>query len=89
MPGLRLRKRGKVTYYFYDKGGKPRKEIPLGTDYGLAIMKWAEHQRDGASLSKAAQVITFEYVANRYLAEVVPTKAPRTQKENIGELAKN
>jgi len=34
---LRERVRGARTYY-YDAGGKPRKKIPLGTDYGLAII---------------------------------------------------
>jgi len=33
-PRLRERKRGKTTCYLYDTGGKPCKEIPLGTDYG-------------------------------------------------------
>ena len=34
----RLRPRGKI-YYFYDAGGKPRKEIALGSDYGAAILE--------------------------------------------------
>lgn len=86
IPRLRLRQRGKVTYYLYDLGGKPRKEVSLGTDYGLAVMKWAELERGRSAKQVVAAVITFDYVANRYLAEVVPKKAPRTQKENIGEL---
>lgn len=39
---MRARTRGEKTYYYYDKGGKPRVEIALGTDYILAIRKWAE-----------------------------------------------
>lgn len=38
---MRARVRGGATYYFYDAGGKPRKEIPLGKDYLLAVQKWA------------------------------------------------
>ena len=40
IPHLRIRKRGTRSYYYYDHGGKPRKEEPLGTDYGLAIKRW-------------------------------------------------
>jgi hypothetical protein len=33
----RARRRGKITYYFYDWGGKPRREESLGTDYVKAV----------------------------------------------------
>lgn len=84
VPHLRARKRGGKVWYYYDHGGKPRKEQPLGCDYGLAIMRWAEIQRGEAE--KVAEVITFRYVANRYRAEVLPLKAPRTQRDNAAEL---
>ena len=32
--------------------------------------------------------IPFRYVADQYRAKVIPTKAPRTQKDNLAELAK-
>lgn len=84
VPRLRARtRRGKVWYY-YDHGGKPRREEPLGCDYGLAIMRWAEIERGAPEV--VADVITFRYVANRYRAEVLPKKAPRTQKDNAAEL---
>ncbi|HUB88610.1 MAG TPA: tyrosine-type recombinase/integrase [Dyella sp.] len=86
IPHLRVRKKGKKTFYYYDHGGKPRKEEPLGSDYGLAIKKWAEIQRAGAE--KPQEVITFRYVADRYRAEVIPTKSPGTQKVNLRELTK-
>lgn len=87
IPRLRARKKpsGTVCYY-YDTGGKPRKEIPLGSDYGLAVMKWAELERAGSE--KPREVVTFRYVADQYRARVIPTKAPRTQKDNALELAK-
>ncbi|WP_439895386.1 site-specific integrase [Pseudomonas syringae] len=86
----RLRERKKksgTVYYYYDAGGHPRKEIPLGSDYGLAIMKYAEFERDRASSALVASTITFRYVAEKYVVEVVPTKAAATQKDNKRELA--
>ena len=80
--GMRARLRKYGTYYFLDTGGKPRKEIPLGSDYVLAVKKWAE-------LTKSKyenELITFRYVAERYVIDVLPTKAPRTQKDNLNEL---
>ncbi len=81
---LRLRVRNGVTYYFYDHGGKPRREEPLGRDYGLAIKRWAELERESKLPPQA--VVTFRHVADRYRAEVIPTKAERTQRDNAKEL---
>lgn len=85
----RLRERKKASgkiYYYYDAGGKPRKEIPLGSDYGLAIMKYAEFERDRSAKALVASTITFRYVAERYLIDVVPKKSPATQKDNLREM---
>lgn len=84
VPRLRVRKKGKKVFYYYDHGGKPRREEPLGSDYGLAIIKWAQLERDGNE--KPAAVVTFRYVADCYRKEVMPTKAPATQKDNKREL---
>ncbi|MEE4460755.1 tyrosine-type recombinase/integrase [Azotobacter chroococcum] len=85
----RLRERKKksgTTYWYYESGGIPRKEIPLGSDYGLAIMKYAELERDRTADDIKRKVITFAYVAERYMVEVVPTKSSATQKDNAREL---
>lgn len=76
---------GKV-YYYYDAGGTPRKEIALGSDYGLAIMEYAKLEKDRTADTLRDQVLTFRYVATRYVVDVVPTKAASTQKDNIREL---
>jgi len=81
---MRARKRGDKVYYYYDTGGKPRKEISLGTDYAMAVKKWAELEIDARPLHN--QVMTFKYAADRYIKEVLPTKAPATQKDNLREL---
>jgi integrase len=73
------------TYYYYDTGEKPRREIPLGSDYALAVKKWAELEIDARP--RHAEIVTFRYVAERYGREVLPTKAPRTQRDNLTELA--
>ena len=86
IPRFRVRKRGKATYYFYDHGGKPRRETPLGKDYGLAIKAWA--QLEHATALPPAAVVLFRHVADAYTREVIPSKAPRTQRDNMAEMAK-
>lgn len=83
--GMRIRKRAYGVYYYYDCGGKPRREIPLGSDYVIAVQKWAELELENKA-TLAAGLITFKYVAERYIREVIPTKAPRTQKDNLAEI---
>jgi integrase len=83
---LRERKRGKLTYYSYDLGGKPRKEIYLGKDYGLAILEYAKLEQSRTSSDKAKAILTFAFVAEQYIVEVLPGKSPATQKDNLREL---
>ncbi len=78
---MRARKRGDVTYYFYDTGLKPRKEISLGKCYIEAIRQWT--QLEGRNNTP---LIYFKDVAERYEREIIPTKAARTQIDNIIEL---
>lgn len=85
----RLRERKKASgrvFYYYDTGGKDRKEIPLGSDYGLAIMEYAKLERDRTATDLVAKVITFRYVAEKYMVEVVPSKGTATQADNKREL---
>ena len=86
IPRLRVRKRGSKRYYFYDHRGKPRRETPLGCDYGLAVKRWAEFEHE--SQDKVAAVITFRYVCDQYRAKVIPTKARATQAGNLLEIVK-
>lgn len=74
-----------MTYYFYDHGGKPRRETSLGIDYGLATKRWAELEHE-TNLPQAA-ALTFAMVADRYLAEVAVRKASRTLADNQNEVA--
>jgi integrase len=78
----RMQKSGRIFYYL-DTGAKPRREIPLGSDYAEAVQKWAE-----LTVTEGAPAATFHAVADRYEREIIPTKAPRTQKDNLAELQK-
>lgn len=89
IPRFRARKQksGRMHYY-YDHGfvdGK-RREEPLGADYGLAIKRWAEIERESAP--PAAAVLTFKHVADRYMVEVATRKADRTLADNRKEIAR-
>jgi integrase len=82
--GLRVRaQRSGRIYYYYDTGAKPRREIPLGNDYALAVKRWAELEIGAGE--RHQQIVTFRYVAERYQREVLLTKAPRTQRDNLRE----
>lgn len=87
VPRLRIRQRKGRRWFYYDHGVmKGRRHLePLGCDYGLAINRWAEIEGDKAPIAK---IITFRYVADRYRVEVIPTKAERTQRDNLKELGK-
>lgn len=80
-PRMRARqqKSGRVFYY-YDAGGKPRREIPLGSDYTLAVRKWAELHQDEAPVTAAA---TLKTVWDTYMQRVLPTKSAGTQRDYL------
>ncbi len=82
--GMRARERGQKVHYYLDTGGRPRKEIPLGSDYVLAVQKWAELT---AKKAPPSGEITMGYLVGRYYAEVVPTKAAGSQTSDNQEKA--
>lgn len=75
-PRLRARQRRAKTWYYYDCGGKPRKEIPLGNDYLAALRKWADLESSGRA--PAAAAATFTALWERYRREILPTLAHGT-----------
>lgn len=79
----RSQRNGTVFYYF-DVGGKPRREIPLGADFVEAVRKWSE--LEAQNQNRHALLVTFRYAAERYVREVLPVKARRTQRDNLLEL---
>ncbi|HEY0064157.1 MAG TPA: tyrosine-type recombinase/integrase [Telluria sp.] len=73
--GMRRREQrsGKV-YYYFDTGAAPRKEIPLGPDYIVALRKYADLNMAAAPVAGAV----FADVIKKYLVEEVPKLAPNT-----------
>ena len=69
----RVQRSGKV-YYYFDTGAKPRKEIPLGDDYFVALRRYAELNQ----IVKANEP-TFGDVITKYVAEELPKLATSTQ----------
>lgn len=73
-----------VAYYFYDLGGKPRKEIALGSDLATALAKWSELSHKQATMPIVRP--TFIDLKREYISRAIIKKAPRTQKDNLREL---
>lgn len=82
---LRVKKtsRGKMHYY-YDMGGKPRRWIPLGSDFVDALRRYADIEQ---SRPRNLELLTFRDVATRYVRDVLPQKARETQRTNMIQLA--
>jgi integrase len=69
--------------YYHVTGAVPRKWTPLGKDRARALLEWARIEGTEPDLS----VRTFDVIARRYETEIIPTKAARTQADNLKELA--
>lgn len=84
-----VQKSGRI-YFYYDTCTKPRKWIALGTNYLEALRQYAdlEMKHNTHLLAQINRETTFAYVAKRYLKEIIPTKAPATQRGNLLELDK-
>ena len=78
----RVQKSG-ITYYYFDAGGKPRKEIPLGCDYQLAVRQWSELI---ANTRIVAPTITFIDLIDKYVDEEFPKLAVSTQSTTRSDL---
>ncbi len=79
-PGLHMK--GERCYHVTSTA--PRKWTPLGKNRARALLKWARIE----GTEPDPTVRTFDVVALRYEREVMPTKAARTQRDNLIELDK-
>lgn len=79
----RTLKSGKVWESFYYAGRREdgtRVEIPLGHDLNEAKRKWVEME----CRTIPVETGLMRFIFDRYEKEIIPTKAPRTQKDNLG-----
>lgn len=77
----RKRKNGSVwtAYYYRDMQGK---DIPLGKELDKARIKWAELE----AKEKPLDLRTMKGIFDRYIRDIIPKKAARTQKDNLAEI---
>lgn len=82
----RTLKSGKVweAYYYNGRDAEGRRvEIPLGQDLREAKRAWAELEGRAAPTETGL----LRFIFDRYEREIIPSKAPRTQKDNYAYLA--
>jgi len=80
--GVRAREqRSGAIYYYYDAGGKPRREIPLGSNYVEAVRKWAE--LEAMPPSTVSKVVTFRYACEVYQQKYMLDNSPKTRREKL------
>ena len=77
-PGLHM----KGERYYHVTSIAPRKWTPLGNNRARALLDWARIE----GIEPDPAVRTFDVVSQRYELEVMPTKAARTQRDNLKEL---
>ncbi|WP_223431553.1 tyrosine-type recombinase/integrase [Pseudomonas sp. GL-B-26] len=77
----RKRKNGAVwtAYYYRDLLGN---DIPLGKELDKARIKWAELE----AKEKPLDLRTMKGIFDRYIRDIIPKKAARTQKDNLAEI---
>lgn len=78
-PRMSARAGKRHTRYFYCAG---QRRIPLGTDKAQALLQWAQYEAGKLTVGDD----TFAAVAKRYREEVLPTKAPKTQRDQAPQL---
>lgn len=71
----RVQRSGK-TYFYFDTGARPRKEIPLGSDFILALGKYAQLNTVEMPVNGTA----FSDVIAKYETDALPKLAPNTRK---------
>ena len=72
-------------FYYHDLGGTPRRWVSLGSEFVEALRKYAEAEEGNL---EHVSTVTFRHVAERYIKEVIPQKAHRTQLDNMTELSR-
>ncbi len=66
------------AFYFVDRANTWHR---LGKDFSTAMVRYAE------LLARPVNITTLGQIFDRYQREVIPTKAPKTQRDNLRQLA--
>lgn len=77
----RTRKNGKVWVAYYYRGADG-KDVHLGSDLDMARIKWAEFE----AADKPMDLRIMRSIFDRYISDVLPKKASRTQSDNLKEI---
>ncbi|NVE22808.1 tyrosine-type recombinase/integrase [Burkholderia glumae] len=83
-PDMRIKQTSSGKTYYY-MGGKPRRWKALGGDFVEALRLYADLEQGDR---KARALVTFRHVAERYLVDVLPSKAVETRRTNLLQLEK-
>lgn len=67
---MRARHRPSGTYYYFDHGGSPRKETPLGNNYVEAMQKWASLMMSSPVVRRTIAHAISEYLASAEFARL-------------------
>jgi len=67
---MRARHRPSGTYYYFDHGGSPRKETPLGNNYVEAMQKWASLMMSSPAVRRTIAHAISEYLASAEFARL-------------------
>ncbi len=63
-PRMRARHRPSGTYFYFDHGGSPRRESPLGSNYVEAVQKWAKLNMSAPTVRRTIAHAISEYLAS-------------------------
>jgi len=81
LPHLRIRpQKSGATYYYFDHGKRPRRETPLGNDYGVAVQRW--RALTGLVDLPACAPPTLRQAVERYRQEIV-ARLPKAQRRAL------
>lgn len=72
----------KGNNYYHVTSGTPRKWTTLGHDYAIALRLYADIE----GTQYPERDVIFSGITKRYRREILPNKAPRTQKDNDKEI---
>lgn len=78
----RVQKSGR-TFYYFDTGEKPRREIPLGSNLVEALGQWSELYMSSELVQEKDKLIQIKDVWERYLKDELKSRSQNTQRDYL------